>query len=518
MGGARVFLVGAGPGDPGLLTVRGRELLESAEVVVYDLLADPGLLDLAPPSARRINAGKRAGRAVRTQDQTNALLVRLGRRHTRVVRLKGGDPFVFGRGGEEALALEAAAIPFEIVPGVSSGVAAPAYAGIPVTHRGLAQAVVFATGRGSDGRPPKPAQLKALAALDATLVFFMAIGTFREVAKALIRAGKPAATPAAAVYGGTRPGQKTLRGTLGGLAEAMAAAETGDAPGLVLVGPVAGLSGRLAWFERRPLFGRRYLVTRAREQAGPLSRALRAAGAEVVELPLARIEALPLDASMRRAFAGLARTGWVVFTSANGVDHFFARLAEAGLDTRALAGCAVAAIGPATAAALGAHGVRADLVPKAADSDGLWKELKPELARLGRRRGLLLARAQEGRDVLVAGAKRLGVRVTDLAVYRNVPAPARTRAALAAEIEAGRLDGVVFTSASGVSRLVGLFTDSRWRRVSPKVRALCLGPVTREAALAAGLEVGLTAASPDTASFVGELTAVDGHGSPEERA
>jgi uroporphyrinogen III methyltransferase / synthase len=503
----KVFLVGAGPGDPGLLTVRGRDVLAGAEVLVYDLLANPELLALAP-HAKRVNAGKRAGEHVLSQEETNALLVRLGRQGKRVVRLKGGDPFVFGRGGEEALALADAGIPFEIVPGVSSGIAAPAYAGIPVTHRGLASAVVFATGQERSGKPLRAASLKALAQLDATLVFFMATQSVDRVARALIRAGKPASTPAACVMNGTLPGQRVLLTTLDRLAPEMKKNGFGS-PGLLLVGPVASLRKRLAWFESRPLFGRRYVVTRAREQASRLSAELRALGAEVWELPAIRIEALPLDKAMRKALADLPRTGWLVLTSANGVEHFFARLFEAGLDARALNGCRIAAVGQSTAGALAARGLRADLVPASYDAEQLLKALLPHLARKGPRRGVLLARASAGAQVLPEGLRRKRIPCVDLPVYRTVAlSPAKD--GLAEAIASGRVDGVTFTSSSTVQQFRALFSASSWRTVAPKVRGLCLGPVTRKTVEAAGITVAVEAPIALISSLIEAVLSVDG--------
>jgi len=488
-------------------------VLGQADVLVYDLLANPELLSLAPPAAKRINAGKRAGAHVLSQDETNALLVRLGRQGKRVVRLKGGDPFVFGRGGEEALALADAGIPFEVVPGVSSGIAAPAYAGIPVTHRGMASAVVFATGQERSGKPLRPSTLKALARLDATLAFFMATQSVERVAKALIRYGKPASTPAACVMNGSLPEQRVLLTTLGRLAEDMRQGSFG-APGLLLIGPVASLRKRLAWFETRPLFGRRYIVTRAREQASRLSADLRSLGAEVWEVPALRIEALPLTRAMRRSLAAMDGMDWLVLTSANGVEHFFARLFEAGMDARALKGCRIAAVGQSTADALAARGLKADLVPSSYDAEHLLKELGPRLARSGKRRGVLLARAETGRPVLPEGLRGMGVPCVDLALYRSVPLSGRPKDGLAEAIQSGSVDGVTFTSSGTVEQFRSLFSPSRWRALAPKVRGLCLGPITRKAAEEAGVTVALEAPQALIASLIETLVSVDGRKAP----
>jgi uroporphyrinogen III methyltransferase / synthase len=505
----KVFLVGAGPGDPGLLTLKGRAALERADAVVYDLLANPELLALAPASAERINAGKRAGRHVLTQDQTNALLLKLARQGKTVVRLKGGDPFVFGRGGEEALALAEAGQAFEVVPGISSGIAAPAYAGIPITHRGLATSAVFVTGQERTGKPLRARTLKALAQLDATLVFFMATEAAARVCAQLVKAGKPAFTPAACVMNGTRANQRTLTSTLGRLAADMKAGGFG-APGLIVVGPVVGLRAHLRWFERRPLFGRRYVVTRAREPASKLSAGLRELGAEVWELPSIAIRPLALGPGARRAFKALPGLQWAVFSSANGVEHFFRLLFKAGLDARALAALRLAAVGTSTAAALAARGLQADLVPNNFDADHLLAALLPRLKpeRDGRR-GVLLVRAREGRDVLVKGLAAAGHRVFDLPVYRSVAARGEG-AAMAEALLQGAVDGVTFTSSSTVTHFKALFSPAQWRRLAPKVRGLCLGPITRASAEAAGIRIAVEAPQASLVALIQALAAVDG--------
>jgi uroporphyrinogen III methyltransferase/synthase len=503
-----VSLVGAGPGDPGLLTLKGKEALERAEVVVYDLLANPELLALAPAAAQRINAGKRAGRHVLTQDQTNSLLVKLAKQGKRVVRLKGGDPFVFGRGGEEALALAAAGQRFEVVPGISSGIAAPAYAGIPVTHRGLATSAVFVTGQERTGKPLRPATLKALAQLDATLVFFMATEAAARVCAQLIKAGKPASTPAGCVMNGTRPGQRTLISTLGRLATDMQAGGFG-APGLVLVGPVLGLRAQLRWFEARPLFGRRYVVTRSREQTSKLSAMLREKGAEVWELPSIRLEPLPLGAAVRKAFKSLSGLQWAVFSSANGVEHCFRLLEAAGLDARAFSGLKLAAVGRSTADALWARGLKADLVPQSFDAEHLLKALLPRLKPQAGRGGLLLIRAQEGRDVLLRGLAAAGQRVIDLPVYRTVAA-SQEGSAVAEALRQGALDGVSFSSSSTVTHFQGLFSAAQWKALAPKVRGLCLGPITRATAEAAGVAIAVEAKEASLSALVDGIVAADG--------
>ncbi|HEX2273275.1 MAG TPA: uroporphyrinogen-III C-methyltransferase, partial [Acidimicrobiales bacterium] len=347
-----VYLVGAGPGDPGLVTVRGAEVLRTADVVVHDRLAEPSLLDLAPVGAERIDVGKSPGAPI-PQDRINALLVERGRAGQEVVRLKGGDPFVFGRGGEEAEALRAAGVPFEVVPGVTSAVAVPAYAGVPVTHRGLSTSFTVVTGHRRHAADD-PVDWDAVARAAGTIVVLMGVAHRAELARDLMSGGLPPETPVAAVRWGTRPGQRTVRTTLDRLHEVEL-----EPPVTLVVGKVAALD--LAWFETRPLFGRRVVVTRARAQASGLADRLRALGAEVVPVPTIEI-ADPSDGGM--ALAGAAARvrdyHWVAFTSANAVERFFARLHDA----RALGDTQVAAVGPATADALSARGVVADLVPR----------------------------------------------------------------------------------------------------------------------------------------------------------
>jgi uroporphyrinogen III methyltransferase/synthase len=307
---------------------------------------------------------------------------------------------------------------------------------------------------------------------------------------------------------GTLPGQRVLLTTLDRLPAEMKKGGFG-APGLLLVGPVASLRERLAWFESRPLFGRRYVVTRAREQASRLSAELRALGAEVWELPAIRIEALPLDKAMRKALGDLPRTDWLVLTSANGVQHFFARLFEAGLDARALNGCRIAAVGQSTAEALAARGLKADLVPGSYDAEHLLRDLLPHLARKGPRRGVLLARASAGRPVLPEGLRRLRIRCVDLPVYRTV-ALSPSKDGLAEGITSGRVDGVTFTSSSTVEQFRALFSPSSWRAVAPKVRGFCLGPVTRKTAEAAGISVAVEAPIALISSLIEAISSVDG--------
>ena len=491
-----VYLVGAGPGDPGLITVRGAELLARADVVVHDRLADPRLLDLAPVAARRIDVGKAPGGPVR-QEEIDELLVAEGRTGATVVRLKGGDPFVFGRGGEEAIALRAAGVAFEVVPGVTSAVAVPAYAGVPVTHRGRSTSFTVVTGH-SRHAVDRETDWESLARAGGTIVVLMGVAHRAEIAARLMAGGLDPATPVAAVHWGTRPEQQTVRVRLDELG-----ATPLEPPVTIVVGAVAGLD--LAWYDTRPLFGRKVIVTRARAQASGLATRLQELGARVVEMPTIRI-AEPADggAGLDRAAAGLAggEYGWLVVTSANAVDALLGRLP----DTRRLAGVSVAAVGPATAEALARYRVVADLVPERQQAAGLLDVFPappasapgPGASGGGAARRVLFPRAAEGRDVLVDGLRAAGWEVDLVEAYRTERvAPDEATAA-----EAAGADAICFSSGSTVT---GYLEACGAATVPPVV--VCIGPVTAAAAQAAGLAV---TAQAEEASVEGLVAAVVG--------
>jgi len=454
-----VYLVGAGPGDPGLLTLRGRELLERCDALVYDRLADERVVAMANAGAERHYAGKGPGDHAMTQDEINALLVELGGRCATVVRLKGGDPFIFGRGGEEALALEAAGVPWEVVPGVSSAYAVPAYAGIPVTQRGMAAQVTFVTGHEDPAKGESDIDWPHLAASPGTLVFLMGLGGLEANMRRLIDAGMDPATPAAVIAAGTRPGQRSEAGTVSTIAAAAAQAGL-RAPAITLVGAVAGLHEQLAWFERRPLFGRRVAVTRARAQASELAARLAELGADVVEAPAIRIEPLPFERP------DLSRFDVVVLTSANGVE----RLLDG--DVRALGGVRVAVIGTATAAAVRARGIEPDLVPARATGEALLEALGDVHGQ-----AVLVATAEGARDLLPDGLRSGGARVTLLHLYRTVREPLEVEAVLAADL-------VTFASSSTVANVVDGLPDGAGGRL----RAVSIGPVTSGSLRERGIE------------------------------
>jgi len=467
-----VYLVGAGPGDPGLLTRRGAELLARADVVVHDRLGTADLLDLARPDAEMVSAGKAPGQVDLTQDEINAVLVDRGRAGLEVVRLKGGDPFVFGRGGEEAEALAAAGVPFEVVPGITSAIGAPAYAGIPVTHRGRSTHFTVVTGSEDPAKATTDVDWEALARTGGTLVILMGAARIGGIADRLMAGGLAPDTPVAAVRDGTRPDQRTVRATLATIGAAGV-----RAPAAIVVGAVAALD--LTWFESRPLFGRTVVVTRAREQVSELRTRLERLGAGVLELPAIAIKPVPFTVPP------LADYAWVVFTSVNGAHAFFTQgLAPAGLDARALGGVRVAAIGPGTAAAAAEHGITIDLVPGRFVAEALLDAF-PDPDRAGER--VLLARAEQARDVLPEGLGARGYAVDVLPVYRTVttaPDPG-----VLEQVRAGRFDAVTFTSSSTVRN----FTDQVGPLPDPAPAVVSIGPVTSATARDLGWTVAAEA-------------------------
>lgn len=496
-----VHLVGAGPGDPGLLTVAGLRALQAAEVVVHDRLGTEALLHHCRPDALLINAGKAPGDVAMTQEQINDCLVEHASAGRRVVRLKGGDPFVFGRGGEEAEALARHGLPYEVVPGITSAIAAPAYAGIPVTHRGVATSFTVVTGHEDPTKPAEQTDWAALAAVPGTLIILMGMGRLAKITERLIAGGRPADQPAAAVQWGTTPRQRRVVSTLGALPQDVAEAGLGS-PAVVVVGPVAGLAETIGWLERRPLLGRRVVVTRSREQASALSDRLRTLGAEVVELPTIAIETLPETPADAALLDGVAGRDILILTSANGVDALFARLAARGRDARSLSPeTTVIAIGPATAERLAAHGVRADLIPERFVAEGILEALE---GRALDGASVLVARARGSRPLLVEGLRARGARVDELHLYEAVPQaadPAQVEAALGA-------DAITFTASSTVTAFLGLLPeDARARLAQDGPAVASIGPITSATAREAGLTVATEAAAHTIPGLVDALVA-----------
>jgi len=483
-----VYLVGAGPGDPGLLTVRAAELLERADVVVHDRLTPPALLRLARTDAERIDVGKTPGGPAESQDHINELLVELGLTGKSVVRLKGGDPFVFARGAEEALALEAAGIAYEVVPGVTAAIAAPSAAGIPVTLRHTAVSVTIVTGHEDPTKGEPEVQWEALGALNGTLVILMGVRHWPQIRERLIAGGRAGSTPAAVIHWGTLPQQVTVRATLESLDLAGIAP-----PATIVVGDVAAVS--LNWFESRPLFGKRIVVTRTQEQAGELSVRLRDLGAEVIELPTISITD-PTDGGAAFADA-VSRSGsydWIVVSSPNGAR----RLCAAIRDGRDLGSAKLAAIGPGTAEELTAHHLQVDLVPERFVAEGLLEVFPPAPLDGGR---VLVARAEVARDVLPDGLRAAGWNVDVVASYRT--APAVVEPAMAADLAAA--NAIAFASASAVNNFVAALGTA----AAPPL-VVAIGPITAATAHDAGLHVAVTASDHTIDGLVAALVAACG--------
>ena len=480
----KVFLVGAGPGDPGLVTVRGKKLIESADAIVYDALASRELL---PTDAKEtghpelFDVGKRGGDARSVpQSDINELLVRLAREGKRVVRLKGGDPFVFGRGSEEAQALNDAAVAFEVVPGVTAGIAAAAYAGIPVTHRGLAASVTFVTGHEDPGKAATQTDWKALAKAGGTIVLYMGVKTLPAIATALMEGGLPEEMPAAAIQWGTLSKQQTVTATISTIAER--ARERGiTAPVITVIGWPVILRDEISWFENRPLFGRRIVVTRAAQQSTVLTDRLAELGAEVIEMPATRTARLDL-APLREQIGRLDDYGWLIFTSQNAVSIFWEQLLGGGRDARALAGLAVAAVGPATAGALLERGIAVDVVPERFVAEGLLEKLGERDDVAGS--NVLYVTAEGSREVLPDGLTALGATVNVIHAYRSIQ-DGTGASRLKRALEGGTVSAVTFTSASAVRSYVALVGDDATTRAP----AITIGPQTSEAVTAAGIEL-----------------------------
>lgn len=468
----KVYLIGAGPGDPGLLTQKGARVLAGADAVVYDRLVGAEILAMMPARAEKINVGKLSGSHPVPQERINAILLEQARAGKTVVRLKGGDCFLFGRGGEELELLAQNGIPFEVVPGVPSPIAATAYAGIPVTHRDYCASVHFITGhRRQDGA--LGLDYEALVRLNGTLVFLMSVATCGQIAQGLTNAGMDPGMDCAVIENGTRPNQRKFVATLGTIAQTVAEQRV-CSPALIVVGKVCRLSEQFDWFSRAPLFGRRILVTAPARSGGRLAEKLKALGADVTAAPT--IETVPLDF----ALPDLAQFGAAVFTSAFGVDTFFGRLFDAGLDARAFGRMKLAAVGPGTAGALRARGLAADLVPQTFDAEHLAREmLSSGLVRSGD--GAVLLRARQANPVLGGLLRQAGVRTEEVGVYETRPLPYRGEAP-------DRYDFAAFTSASGAESFAASCTRGGFPNLAG-VKALCIGAQTAAAAAKAGMQV-----------------------------
>ena len=483
----KVYLVGAGPGDPKLLTLRGKECLERADVVLFDYLANPAILAHVPDHAERLYVGRRGRGKYPAQDEITRLLIERAQGGKTVVRLKGGDPFVFGRGGEEAEALASAGIEFEVVPGVTAAVAAPAYAGIPVTHRTLASTVTFVTGHEDPGKPSTGVEWPRLATSHGTLVFLMGMKNLPAIVANLTAEGRSIATPAAIIRWGTRAAQQTVVGTLADIVEKAEAAKM-EPPTVIVVGDVVRLRERLNWFERRPLFGKRILMTRAKEQAAELADLLDAYGAEPVEAPTIRI--VPPDdwTAVDRAIDSVGSYQWVIFTSVNGVDRFMTRLRAKGLDARCLAGRQVCCIGPRTAQELERFGVRADVVPADYQAEGVLAALGGQDLKQAR---ILIPRAEVARELLPDELRARDAHVDVVTVYRTIT-PSGDGEEWYRQLSDRQIHVVTFTSSSTVRNFVTMLGGvERVRPLLQSVLVACIGPITARTAEEFGLTVSI---------------------------
>ena len=482
----KVYLVGAGPGDPGLITAKGLQLLRDAQVVVYDRLVDHRLVQEASQDAELVNVGKARGSQVLGQGEINQLLVEKAREGKNVVRLKGGDPFIFGRGGEEAEVLAQAGVSFEVVPGITSAIAAPAYAGIPLTHRGVSSYVTIVSGSEDPTKVASSIDWERLASGKGTLVVLMGWETLAGIVDTLRGHGLDPTTPAALVQWGTEPYQRTVVGSLGDILERGRRASL-TAPVVAVIGQVVKLRERIHWFDDKPLFGKRVLVPRTRNQAGALSQLLMENGAEPLEVPTIEIKSVDDFAQLDAALASMSAYDWVVFASANGIREVFQRLEQLDLDARVFSSTKVCAIGPVTAAALKERGILADLKPRESVSEAMVAGLAEGGVR---GQAILLLRAEVGRDALSQGLVQEGALVTDVAVYRTV-LPEESREVVQNLMAENGIDVVTFTSSSTVSNMVALLGGDA-TALKGKTLA-CIGPITAETARDAGLTVDVVA-------------------------
>lgn len=488
MGKGIVYLVGAGPGDPGLITLKGLRCLQQADVVVYDRLASPRLLSFVREDAELIYAGKAPGRHSFAQEEINRILAEKAEQGYRVVRLKGGDPFVFGRGGEEASYLAERGIPFEVVPGVTSGIGVAAYAGIPVTHRDYSSTVALITGNEDPEKEDSSLRWQHLATGVDTLIFYMGMRNLPLIVKKLLEHGRAPETPVALVTWGTRPEQRTVTGTLADIEEKARRAGLSH-PVIIVVGEVVRLREKLSWYEQKPLFGKRVLVARARGQGGSMAEKIEALGGEPWEFPTIAIappeDFGPLDAAISR----LGEFDWVVFTSANGVEAFFGRMRELRVDIRALGAAKIIAIGPRTREAVEKYGLFCDLMPEEFVAEGIVAMLQ-EYDLKGKK--FLLPRSDIARKALPQALAQMGAEVVEVPAYRTLPAEGN-REELLKMLREKKLHVLTFTSSSTVRNFVRLLPENELPSLLEGVTVACIGPITAETAKELGVRVDVVA-------------------------
>jgi uroporphyrinogen III methyltransferase/synthase len=500
----KVYLVGAGPGDPGLITVRGKSLLEKAEVVVYDYLASPELLKHVPKEAELIYAGKKGGvKHTHTQEEINQMLVDWANTGKIVIRLKGGDPFIFGRGGEEVEVLSKSGVDFEVVPGVTSATAAATYAGIPITHREYTASVAFLTGHEDPTKPDSNIDWAKLATGAGTLVIYMGIKNLPIIVENLVSHGRDPKTPVAVVRWASTPEQRSVVGTLETIADIVR--ESGiTPPALIIVGDVVKLRNTINWFEKRPLFGKRIVVTRTREQASELMAGLEEKGGNCLEYATIKIEPVESYEVLDEELERLEEYHWILFTSLNGVKYFFKRLYAKGKDARNMKGPGIAAVGKATADLLFEYGVRADLLPAVFTGEGLAETLLDQGVE---GRNVLIPRAEKAREILPETLRGAGAQVTVAPVYKNV-APEGKREQLREELEAGKVDMITFTSSSTVRNFLSMLdagNGSELKRLMSEVTIAAIGPITAKTVTDNGLQVDIQPESHTIPDLIDEI-------------
>ncbi len=478
----KVFLIGAGPGDPKLLTLRGKECIQEADVIIYDYLANDHLLVHAKPGAEVIYAGKRRGNRAISQEQINDIMVNRARRGLVVARLKGGDPFIFGRGGEEALALAEAGVTFEVVPGVTSASGVPAYAGIPLTHRDYSATVILTTGHEDPSKSHSDIPWEHISPGGGTLVFFMGITNLNGVVTNLIKHGRDPKTPVAIICWGTRPEQETVVGTLGDIVGKIQERHLA-LPGMIVAGEVVRLREKLNWFETRPLFGRRILVTRPEEQASDFSAELLRYGADPIEFPTIRVVPPEDWTDLDKAISRIGTYDWIIFTSANGVRFFRERLWAAGKDVRALNRVKVCTIGPRTAEVVRQLGVIPDLIPKIYQAEGIVEEME-KLGIRGKR--ILLPRALQAREVLPEALREMGAEVEVVPAYKSVK-PTQDLDRIRTYLKEKKISVVTFTSSSTVNHFVEMFDPQELISLMEGVVVASIGPITAKTVQQVGL-------------------------------
>jgi len=484
----KVYLVGAGPGDPGLFTLKGKECIRASDVLIYDYLASPALLSYASPDVEIIYVGKKEGTHTLPQADINKLIVQKALEGHVVTRLKGGDPFVFGRGGEEAEALTAKGIPFEVVPGVTSGVAAAAYAGIPITHRDLTSTMAFVTGHEHPDKETSNVNWPCLAKGIGTLVFFMGVKNLPDIVKQLVRHGRPAATPVALVRWGTTPRQLTVTGTLENIVERVRTAGL-KAPAIIIVGEVVKLRETLKWFEGRPLMGKTIVVTRARAQASDLVFRLEALGADCFECPTIRMAPPEDTEALDSAIDNISTYHWLIFTSVNGVTAFFDRFFALGRDVRALGHIRTATVGPATAERLFSYGVRSDLMPDSFRGEAVAAAFAKEDIQ---GKHILLPRAAKARAVIPLELAKMGAVVSDVPAYQTIR-DHRNVDRLMDLLRAKRADLITFTSSSTAKNFKALFNDEAFETLAADIPVAAIGPITADTAVSLGFRLDLVA-------------------------